>query len=290
MGIMISRLAPLLSSAMLLLTTCTPPPRPASTAPVEKQVQLESLAELPPCGEHQPVPIQKRFCDMPFVLEVAEDMQAPGASFVLASMFESGGITGRCIPDEDEEWMVSDTGGDQATRHAQLADLEGEEVEDLCRIRPSAMCYYWVGHDEHGAPICVQRDGDKPYVVQFHDLAPMAVEQFEGEELLCWDPCCALGAWGVVITGTVLCPDCSSSYVRVWAEATEGSSIGEPGPAGALDAVVGEEFHLGASVWGLPPSPGIHDIHAVEVLGPHEGVLRGVEVSYEMSKIEIVME
>lgn len=280
----------LLVGLLLTLLSCAPPRKPASTAPVELQVQLESLQEQPLCGEHEPVPIQKRLCDMPFVVEVAGDMQEQGARFVLVYMFESGGITGRCVPDEDEEWLVSDTEGDQATRHVQLLDLEGEEDEDLSQIWPSAMCYYWVGYDEHGAPVCVQRDGGRPYVVQFHDLAPAAVEQFKGEQLLCWDPCCALGAMGVVITGTVRCPDCSSPYVRVWAEATEGESIGNPGPSGALDAVVGEEFRLGASVWAMPPSPGVNDIHAVEVLGSHEGVLRGVEVSYEMDEIEIVME
>jgi hypothetical protein len=275
---------------LLALLSCTPPRKPASTATVEQQVQLESLQDLPLCGKHVAVPIQKRLCDLPFVVEVAGGMQEEGERFVLVYMFESGGITGECVPEEDEEWLVAGMEGDGATRHVRLLDLEGEEGDDLSQIWPSAMCYYWVGYDGQGAPVCVQQDGDKPYVVQFHDHAPLAVEQFDGEQMLCWDPCCALGAMGVVITGTVQCPACSSPYVRIWAEATEGASIGHPGPSGALDAVVGEEFHLGASVWDLPPSPGVNDIHAIEVLGPHRGVLMGVEVSYEMDEIEIVME
>jgi hypothetical protein len=274
------------------------PPTPAAAEPASKvdepvsdagtgavqektpQDAFEALLALPQCGKHTSLPIQQRRCDVPFVLNVAEEMRRPHSRFEVVVGFEYGWLENgsRCFGDVDTSWAPLETRGTAFSWRASMTDYD-----DCPRENPEAVCYYFVGYVQDGTPYCLQRQGSSPYVVQFHDNAPYRKE-LAGEKLECWDPCCALGEMlprKYPVRVTVRCPACKSKYLRVWSDCF-GTEGGEWSFADAVDALVGKPFDM-----EFPA--GRCDLHAAELLGPHRGELKGVEIRQGMGAIEIVV-
>lgn len=233
---------------------------------------IEQALRLPPCGGHLPAPVQRWGNALPLRFDVAPSMARPGARYVaLATTCPPRG--GESLPPAGD-WRALALLGTDETRSVVIDDNVGCSTRGtwkgmwVCGPSPT-LRYYAVGYSDEGRAFCAWIDDDAPFMTRYHDLAPVVGggpdEHHDCEQ--------SPGFLGGAIPLSVIprCPTCSSRLVVVYAVAAETNDV--------LGEMRDAQVDHAAVLPTLPP--GTVDVVVYELLGPHRGVVRGVELPRE---------